>query len=144
MWIELHSATSWLNKRSKGPHTCTWVQCATFFDRLASVAILFTIQLDKHKLGRGHWDLASCQVLLNSIHRFQRKSQNMSQPIRGHGRHIGFFFYRPEKHKLGRRRWALGFCPVSMNSVQQFLRRSQKCLSQSEARVAIMFFRSAW
>ena len=29
----------------------------------------------KHKLGRGHWDLASCQVSLNSIQRFQRRSR---------------------------------------------------------------------
>ena len=29
----------------------------------------------KHKLGRGHWDLASCQVLLVSVQRFQRRSR---------------------------------------------------------------------
>ena len=49
----------------------------------------------------------------------------------------------PEKHKLGRGRWYLAFCQVSLNSVQQFQRRSRKCLSQSEARVAILFFQSA-
>ena len=31
-------------------------------------------------------------------------------------------------------------CQVSLNSVQQFQRRSRKCLSQSEARAAILFF----
>ena len=51
---------------------------------------LFTFQPDKHKFGRGHYVLASCQVSLNSIQRFHRKSQNMSQQIRGHGRHIVF------------------------------------------------------
>ena len=48
-----------------------------------------------------------------------------------------------EKHKLGRGRWDLASCQVSLNSVQPFQRRSGKCLSQSEARVAILFFRSA-
>ena len=49
----------------------------------------------------------------------------------------------PEKHKIGRGRWDLASCQVSLNSVQQFLRRSRKCLGQLEARVAILFFRSA-
>ena len=48
----------------------------------------------------------------------------------------------PEKHKLGRGRWDLASCQVSLNSVQRF-KRSRKCLSQSEAREAILFFRSA-
>ena len=50
---------------------------------------------------------------------------------------------RPEKHKLGRGRWDLASCQVSLNSVQRFQRRSRKCLSQSEARAAIFFYRSA-
>ena len=50
------------------------------------------------------------------------------------------FFDRPEKHKLGRGRWDLASCQVSLNSVQWFQRRSKKCLSQSEVRVAILFF----
>ena len=37
----------------------------------------------------------------------------------------------------------LASCQVSLNSVQPFQRRSRKCLSQSEARAAILFFRSA-
>ena len=50
------------------------------------------------------------------------------------------FFDRPEKHKLGRGRWNLASFQVSLNSVQSFQRRSRKCLSQSEARAAILFF----
>ena len=50
------------------------------------------------------------------------------------------FSDRPEKHKLGRGRWDLASCQVSLNSVQRFQRRSRKCLSQSEARAAILFF----
>ena len=43
-----------------------------------------------------------------------------------------------EKHKLTTSN--LASCQVSLKSVQRFQRRSQKCLSQSEARVAILFF----
>ena len=53
------------------------------------------------------------------------------------------FSDRPEKHKLGRGRWDLASCQVSLNSVRRFQRRSPKCLSQSETRAAILFFRSA-
>ena len=54
------------------------------------------------------------------------------------------FSDRPEKHKLDRGRWDLASCQVSSKSVKPFQRRSRKCVSQSEARVAILFFRSAW
>ena len=53
------------------------------------------------------------------------------------------FSDQPEKHKLGRGRWDLASYQVSLNSVQRFQRRSRKCLGQSEARTAILFFRSA-
>ena len=85
-----------LKKKTRGPKghiSCTWVQCATFLRNRPRPTFLFTDQPVKHKLGRGHWDLASCQVSLNSVQRFQR--------------------------------W------------------SRKCLSQSEARAAILFFWSA-
>ena len=52
------------------------------------------------------------------------------------------FSDRPEKHNLRRGRWHLASCEVSFNSVQRFERRSRKCLSQSEAMAAILFFRS--
>ena len=48
-----------------------------------------------------------------------------------------------DRKQDGRRRWDLASCRVSLNSVQRFHRRSGKCLSQSEARAAILFFRSA-
>ena len=53
------------------------------------------------------------------------------------------FSDQPEKHKLGTGHWDLASCQVSLNSVQRFQRRSWKCLSQSEARAEILFFRSA-
>ena len=35
----------------------------------------FSDRPEKHKLGRGRWDLASCQVSLNSVQWFQRRSR---------------------------------------------------------------------
>ena len=99
----------------------------------------FSNRPEKHKLGKGHCDLASCQVSLNSVQRFQRRSQKC---LRGKGGHL-VFYDRPEKHKLGKGCWDHASCQVSLNSVQRFQRRSRKCLSQSEARAAILFFWSA-
>ena len=36
----------------------------------------FSDRPEKHKLGRGRWDLASYQFSLNSVQRFQRRSKN--------------------------------------------------------------------
>ena len=73
---------------------------------------------------------------------FRREVENVSANQRP-GRPFCFSDW-PEKHKLGRGRCDLASCQVSLNSVQRFQRRSRKCLSQSEARAAILFFRSAW
>ena len=75
----------------------------------------------KNKLGKGRWDIASCQDSLNSIQWFQRRS-----------RAAILFFFSIQKHKLGRGRWYLASCQVSFNSVQRFQKRRRKCLSQSE------------
>ena len=96
---------------------------------------------EKHKLWTGRWDLPSCQVLLNSVNRFQRKSRKCLSQSEALAAIL--FFRAAQWHKLGRRRWDLASCQVSLNSVQPFERRSRKCLSQSEARAAILFFLSA-
>ena len=54
-----------LNERSltrgpKGHISCTWVQSATFLRNQRRRTFLLTDRPDKHKLGRGLWDLASC------------------------------------------------------------------------------------
>ena len=150
----------------------------------------FSDRPEKHKLGRGRWDLASCQVSLNSVQQFLEEKSKISQPIKGQGGHLVFpigpkntnlvegveillpvkfrwipfsgfrgevenvsanqrpgrpscFSDQPEKHKLGRGHWDLASCQVSLNSIQRFQRKSRKCLSKSEARAAILFFRSA-
>ena len=80
-----------ITRGPKGHISCTWVQCATFLtlDRPGR-QFLFIRRLEKHNLGRRHWDLASCQVSLNSIQRFKRRSRKMAQPIRGQGGHLVF------------------------------------------------------
>ena len=72
---------------------------------------------EKHKLGRGCWDLASGQVSLNSVQRFQRRSRKcLSQSEAGWP--SCFFF---DRHKLGRGHWDLASCQVSLNSFLWFL-----------------------
>ena len=86
----------------------------------------------KHKLGRGRWDLASCQVSLNSVQRFQRRSRKCLSQSEASA--AIFFSNRPKKHKLGRGRWDLASYQVSLNSVQQFqrgeLKKSQQIRGQ--------------
>ena len=72
---------------------------------------------------------------------FRREVENISANQRP-GRPSCFSDW-PKNHKLCRGRWDLATCQVLLNSVQWFRRRSRKCLSQSEARAAILFFRSA-
>ena len=58
--------------------SCSWSRnCLSQLE--ATVAILvFSNEPEKHKLGRWLWDLASCQVLLNSIQQFQRSQKCLS------------------------------------------------------------------
>ena len=46
----------------------------------------FSDRPEKHKLGRGRWDLASCQVLLNSVQRVQRRSRKCEKLTTDDGR----------------------------------------------------------
>ena len=177
-------------KRPKGPHIVHLSTICHLLRNQPRRTFLFTDRPEKHKLGRRRWDLASCQVSLNSVQRFQRRSRKcLSQsearaailfflsaqkntnlvedveillPVkfrwiplssfRGEVENLSAnqrpgrpscFSDRPEKYKLGRGRWDLPSYQVSLNSIQRFQRRSRKCLSQSEARAAILFFRSA-
>jgi len=67
----------------------------------------------------------------------------MCQLIRGQGGHLGYRIHLksintwsgPNKEHL---------CQVWSRSLQPFLRRSSKCVSQSEAMVAILDFRSLY
>ena len=126
-----------------------WIRFSGFREEVENVSAnqrpgrpsYFSDRPEKHKLGRGHRDLASCQVLLKSVQRFQRRSPKCRSQSEA-GRPF-YFSDQPEKRKLGRGLWDLASCQVSLNSVPRFQIRSRKCLRQSEARAAILFFWSA-
>ena len=73
---------------------------------------------------------------------FRREVNNVSADQRP-GR-PSCFCDRPSKHRLDRGRLDLASCKALLNSVLRFQRGSWKCLSQSEARTAILFFQSTW
>ena len=62
---------NFLNKRPKGPHKVHLSTMCYLFDGSARVTIFVYWSAKKRKLGRGCWDLASCQLSL--------KSNNLSQ-----------------------------------------------------------------
>ena len=103
------------------------------------MTILFFRSARNNQPGRGCLDLAPCQDSLNSVRWLLRRSENVSANQRP--RRPSFFRSAP-KHEHGRGRWDLSSCQISMNSVQRFKKRSRKCLSQSEARAAIVYFGS--
>ena len=81
----------------------------------------FSDRPEKHKLGRGRWDLAPCQVSLNSVQRFQRRSRKYEKLTTDHRQfsalepsaqmllkclRFSFFFYESSKDDNK----GLGFC----------------------------------
>ena len=72
----------------------------------------FSDRPEKHKLRRGRWDIASCQVLLNSVQRRSRKYLSQSEAGRP-----SCFSDRPETHKLDCGRCDRASSQVSLNSV---------------------------
>ena len=92
-----------------------------------AVMLFFFDRPEKHILGIGHWDIAFCQVSLNSVQRFQRRRrQCLSQSA---ARAAILFFRSARKHKLWWKRWDLDSCKVSLISFQSFQRISRKCES---------------
>ena len=90
----------------------------------------FLDQPKKHKLGKGRWELAFCQVSLNSVQWFHRRSQKCLSQSEDRAA-ILFFSDQPQKHKPGRGCWVLASCQVLLNSIQRFQRKCWKCLSKS-------------
>ena len=89
-------------------------------------AILFFRLAQKHKLGRGRWDLASWQFSFNQFRSaVSGERSKMFQPIRGQGGHF-CFSDQPEKHILCTEHWDLASCQVSFNSFQRFQRSLKK------------------
>ena len=150
--------------KTRGPNgriSCTCVQCATFLTHVPPLThgghLGFSISpKKKHKLSR---DLASCQFSLNSVRCCDWRCRKCLSHSEAGAAILSFRSDLHENHKLGRgrwdlascqdsfnsvkRSWDLASCQDSLNSVQRFQRRSRKCLSQWEARVAILFFPSA-
>ena len=103
--------------------------------------LVFLIDLKNTNLVEGFEILLPVKFRWIPFSGFRRQVENVSANQRP-GR-PSCFSDRLEKHKLGRGRLDLASCQVSLNSVQPFQRRRRKCLSKSEARAAILFFRSA-
>ena len=133
----LTSPNKFIKRGPKGPITCTWVQCATFFHGLARVAIFIHFSAQKNtNLVEDIKILLPVKFRWIPFSGFRGKVKIcLSQ---SEARAAILFFGSAQKHKLGRGHWELAFCQVLLNSVQWF-HRSQKCLSQSEDRAAILF-----
>ena len=80
-----------------------WIPFSGFSEEVENVSAnqrpgrpsCFSDRPKKHKLGRGRWDLASCQVSLNSVQRFQSRSRKcLSQ---SEARRPSCFSDRPER-----------------------------------------------
>ena len=129
------------NKRPKGPHIVHWVQCAIFWRIGQGGHPVFPIGPKNTNLVEDVELFLLVKFRWIPFSGFRGEVENASANQRP-GR-PSCFSDRPEKHKLGRGHLNLASCQVSLNSVQWFQRRSRKCLSQSEAKAAILFFRSA-
>ena len=126
----------------KGHISCTWVQCATFLADWPGRPSCFPIGPKNTNLVEDVEILLPVKFRWIPFSSFRGEVENVSANQRP-GR-PSCFSNGPKKHKLGRGHWDLASCQVSLNSVQWFQRRRRKCLSQSEARAAILFFQSAY
>ena len=91
----------------------------------------FLISPKIHKLGRGRCDLASCQVSINSIQRFQRASKNVFANKRP-GDHLWFPISLKNANLVAD---VENLLPVNLCGIQfsDFEGEVEKCVSQSEA-----------
>ena len=95
---------------------------------------------EKHKLGRGRWDFASCQVSLNSVQRYQRRSRKCLSQSEAWRQLC--FSDRTETANWYRTLRSC-FLTILLNSIQWVQMINRNYLSQSEAGAAILFFLSA-
>ena len=99
----------------------------------------FSDQPEKRKPGRGCWGSCFLSSFVEFYSAVSEEKLKMSQQIIWPGRPF-CFSDPPEKHRLGIGRWDLASYQVSSNSFQRFKRKGRKCLCQSEARAANLFF----
>ena len=123
------------NQATNGPHIVHLSTMCHLFDRSA---IFLYWSAEKNKLGRGRWDHAVCQLSLNSVQRFQRRSRKYLRQSKTEADIL--FFWSAQKHKLCRGRWDLASHQFSLNSTRRFQKRSRHCPSQSKTRAVIFFF----
>ena len=88
-------------------------------------------QPEKHKLGRGCCELASCQVSFNFAQCLQKRSKKCLGHLEAR---VAILVFPPRRGY-----WAHASCQVLSYSIWSFLRRNWECLSQSVARVAMVF-----
>ena len=101
------------------PDKFRWIPFSGFREEVENVSanqrpgrpFSFSDRPEKPKLGRRHWYLLSCQVLLNSVKRFQRRSRTCLSESEAEAAIL--FFRSSQKHKLGRRCWVLASCQDS-------------------------------
>ena len=130
------------NKRPKGPHIVHLsTMCHLFEESVKADIFVYSSARKNTNLVEAVEILLPVKFLWIPFSGFRGEVENVSANQRP-GR-PSFFSDQPKKHKLGRGLWDLDSCQVSLNSVKRFQRRSRKCLNQSEARVAILFFPSA-
>ena len=120
------------------PVKCCGISFSGFRGKVKNVSVnqrperpcCFTDRPEKHKLRRRRWDIASCQVSLNSVQRRSRKCFSQSEAGRP-----SCFSDRPEKHKLdsGRCDLASGqvkFCWIPFSGFRGELKTSQPIRAQ--------------
>ena len=91
--------------------------------------MLFFRLARKTQIGRGRWDLTSCQVSLNSVQWFQRRSRKcISQSETRAAMLFLWSDIKKNPKKLGRRRRDFSSYQVLLDSDQRFQRRSH-CFS---------------
>ena len=97
----------------------------------------FSIGPEKHKLGRGCWDLASCKVSYNSVQQFQRRSWKCVSHSEA-GTAICVFRSAPKNTNLvgtinHTRPVYIYNCSIALNPFKRFQSSKSKCLSLSKA-----------
>ena len=89
------------------PVKCRWIPFSGFRGEVENVSAnqtpgwpsCFSDRLKKHKHGRGCWDLASCQVSMNSVQQFHRRSRKYHSQSEARAA-ILFFLIAPENTNL--------------------------------------------
>ena len=98
--------------------------------------LVFPINPKKITLGRERWDLAPCQVSLNSVQWFQRRSKiYLSQSEAGAANLV--FLIDPENTNMVE--WDIASCQDLLNSIQRFQRIENVLANQTSGKPSCFF-----